>query len=258
MSNSFTNQVIAQIELFTKNDLYERRSTRSRSTSTRRSRGSISMRSASGSPSSHPSRPRTSAFPWRGRTSRITTGTEPSERSGADRAGRRRRGRPRRAGPGRRAFRRSRSRRRSCSRARAACPLRDPGASRSCGRRRAMPASSRRSIETGSSMPSAAPTARALLHDRAERARPSPGRAPSSPSVAPVSAVTGLKATLPISLSQSCPRISSSTGHFSPPATNASEIARQRSDNAPSGSPIVKRVPSTCLTTPGSAISVAG
>ncbi len=49
MSNSFSNQVIAQIELFTKNDEYEQaRSTSSPSTSTRRSRGCTSTRSACG------------------------------------------------------------------------------------------------------------------------------------------------------------------------------------------------------------------
>ena len=47
MSNSFSNQTIAQIELFTKNDEYEKRSTCCRSTSTRRSRACTSTRSAS-------------------------------------------------------------------------------------------------------------------------------------------------------------------------------------------------------------------
>ena len=49
MSNSFTNQVIAQIELFGHNDeLRASASTRSPSTSTRRSRGCISTRSVCG------------------------------------------------------------------------------------------------------------------------------------------------------------------------------------------------------------------
>ena len=48
MSNSFTNQTIAQIELFTKNDEYEKRSTCCPSTSTRRSPGCTSTRSACG------------------------------------------------------------------------------------------------------------------------------------------------------------------------------------------------------------------
>ena len=47
MSNSFTNQMIAQIELFTKTDEYERRSTCCRSTSTRRSPACTSTPSAS-------------------------------------------------------------------------------------------------------------------------------------------------------------------------------------------------------------------
>ena len=46
MSNSFTNQTIAQIELFTKTDEYERRSTCCPSTSTRRSPGCTWTRSA--------------------------------------------------------------------------------------------------------------------------------------------------------------------------------------------------------------------
>ena len=47
MSNSFTNQTIAQIELFTKNDEYEKQRLRAaRSTSTRRSPGCTSTRSA--------------------------------------------------------------------------------------------------------------------------------------------------------------------------------------------------------------------
>ena len=47
MSNSFSNQTIAQIELFTKNDDYEKQGLRAaRSTSTRRSPGSTSTRSA--------------------------------------------------------------------------------------------------------------------------------------------------------------------------------------------------------------------
>ena len=49
MSNSFTNQTIAQIELFTKTDAVpDRRATRCPSTSTRRSPGCTSTRSACG------------------------------------------------------------------------------------------------------------------------------------------------------------------------------------------------------------------
>ena len=77
-----------------------------------------------------------------------------------------------------------------------------------------------------------------------------------SPSVARVSVVIGLNAALPTSFSQICGRRSSSTGHLSPPATNASEIARQVSSGPPPGRPIEKRVPSMWRITPGSAISV--
>ena len=50
MSNSFTNQTIAQVELFSKNEDYEKRVYVLPSTSTRRSRGCTSTRSASASP----------------------------------------------------------------------------------------------------------------------------------------------------------------------------------------------------------------
>ena len=46
MSNSFTNQVIAQVELFTHTDFYEKVYTCCRSTSTRRSRACTSTSSA--------------------------------------------------------------------------------------------------------------------------------------------------------------------------------------------------------------------
>jgi adenosylhomocysteinase len=61
MSNSFTNQVLAQIELWTRPDAYPWVSTCSRSTSMRRSPACTSTPSASSSPSSRPSRPPTSA-----------------------------------------------------------------------------------------------------------------------------------------------------------------------------------------------------
>ena len=78
MSSSFSNQTIAQIELFTKNDEYEQAaSTSCRSTSTRRSRGCTSARSARSSPSCARSRPPTSACPSRARTSPTTTATRP-------------------------------------------------------------------------------------------------------------------------------------------------------------------------------------
>jgi len=68
--------------------------------------------------------------------------------------------------------------------------------------------------------------------------------------------VTGLNAALPISFSQICSRRLRSTGQRRPPALNACEISRQRSDSSPSGSPIVKRVPSMWRMTPGATISV--
>ena len=78
MSNSFTNQTIAQIELFTKTDEYANRRLRAaRSTSTRRSPACTSTPSASSSPSSRRSRPTTSACRSRARTSPTTTATRP-------------------------------------------------------------------------------------------------------------------------------------------------------------------------------------
>ena len=89
------------------------------------------------------------------------------------------------------------------------------------------------------------------------RSRPGiSGTASSSPSVAPVSAVIGLNATLPTSLSQIWSRSRVSTGALSPPAAKAAEICSQRGDRDPSGSPRVNRVPSMCRITPGSTISV--
>jgi hypothetical protein len=75
--------------------------------------------------------------------------------------------------------------------------------------------------------------------------------------VARVSALSGLNAMLPISLIQMSRRRSGSTGHFRPPATIASANSVQRADTLPSGSPMEKRVPSRCRTTPGDSISVA-
>ena len=76
---------------------------------------------------------------------------------------------------------------------------------------------SRRSIETGSVMPSAAPTA-ATSSITARATSVLCGVSAISPRVAPVSAVVGLKATLPTSFSHSSRRTSSSTGQRSPPA----------------------------------------
>ena len=106
-------------------------------------------------------------------------------------------------------------------------------------------------------MPSAAPTA-ATSSITARATSVLCGVSAISPRVAPVSAVVGLKATLPTSFSHSSRRTSSSTGQRSPPAAKASAIAWQRSLTPPAGSPMVKRVPSTCWMTPGATISAAG
>ena len=76
--------------------------------------------------------------------------------------------------------------------------------------------------------------------------------------MARVSALSGLNATLPSSFSQISRRICALTGAFSPARVSAAEIARQRSLRVPSGSPMVKRVPSMCLITPGATGSAAG
>ena len=81
----------------------------------------------------------------------------------------------------------------------------------------AKPASSRRSSETGNSTRARRRPQRTPRRSRAA-VRPSRAASPSSPSVARVSAVTGLKATLPISFSQIWSRSRASTGHLSPPA----------------------------------------
>ena len=84
-------------------------------------------------------------------------------------------------------------------------------------------------------------------------------RVPGCPAIAPIVArvrtLTGLNATLPSSLSQTSARRSGTTGHFSPPATIALLKSRQRDETTQEGSPIENRVPSTCLITPGAAIS---
>jgi hypothetical protein len=76
MSNSFTNQVIAQMELHTKSDAYERQVYPS--TWTRRSPGCTWTRSASSSPACAPSRPPTSACPRTAPTSPTSTATSAS------------------------------------------------------------------------------------------------------------------------------------------------------------------------------------
>ena len=104
-------------------------------------------------------------------------------------------------------------------------------------------------------MPSAAPTA-ATSSITARASSMLCGVRAISPRVAPVSAVVGLNATLPTSFSHSSRRTSSSTGQRRPPAAKASAIAWQRALMPPAGSPMVKRVPSTCWTTPGATSSV--
>lgn len=76
--------------------------------------------------------------------------------------------------------------------------------------------------------------------------------------VARVSALIGLKATLPISLIQMSSRRFGSTGHFSPPAIIASLSAVHRAEIPPPGSPMEKRVPSRWRITPGASMTVAG
>ncbi len=78
MSNSFTNQVIAQIELTPTPTSTSAASTRCPSTSTRRSRACTSTHSASSSPSSPSPRPPTSASRSTGPTSPTTTATRGS------------------------------------------------------------------------------------------------------------------------------------------------------------------------------------
>ena len=73
-----------------------------------------------------------------------------------------------------------------------------------------------------------------------------------------MSALSGLNATLPMSLIQMSPRKSASTGAFNPPAIMASLNALQRSEISPDGSPMEKRVPSRCRITPGASMVVAG
>ena len=73
-------------------------------------------------------------------------------------------------------------------------------------------------------------------------------------SVAPVSALIGLNAMLPSSLTQISWRMCVVMGARSPAATSASAMFRQRSERAPSGSPIEIRLPSMWRMTPGSTI----
>ena len=74
--------------------------------------------------------------------------------------------------------------------------------------------------------------------------------------VARVSALIGLNAAFPSSLTQISCRMRVVTGQRRPAAMSASAIALHRSDRVPSGSPSEMRLPSVCLITPGSVISV--
>ena len=79
-----------------------------------------------------------------------------------------------------------------------------------------------------------------------------------STSVACDSALIGLKLRLPHTLSQISPRMSLVIGALKPARVNAAEIVSARSDVDPSGSPSVKRLPSTTRTTPGDSSTAAG
>ncbi len=85
-------------------------------------------------------------------------------------------------------------------------------------------------------------------------------RVPECPAISAMvardSALIGLKAALPSSLIQMSCRMSSSTGHFRPPATMASLKSRHRCETGPAGSPMEKRVPSRWRTWPGPSSSV--
>ena len=77
MCNSFTNQTLAQIDLWKNKDTYKAgRSPCCRRSSTRKSPACTSTRSASSSPSSPRSRPTTSACPSKAPTRPITTAIE--------------------------------------------------------------------------------------------------------------------------------------------------------------------------------------
>ena len=73
-----------------------------------------------------------------------------------------------------------------------------------------------------------------------------------------MSALTGLKATLPRSLTQISCRMFARIGARSPARPMAADSARARSEVEPSSSPIEKRSPSVCSITPGEAMAAAG
>ena len=73
-----------------------------------------------------------------------------------------------------------------------------------------------------------------------------------------VSALMGLNAMLPSSLTQISCRMLPRTGARSPARPMAAEMALARSEVVPSSSPREKRLPSSCAMTPGSAMVAAG
>jgi len=116
---------------------------------------------------------------------------------------------------------------------------------------------SRWSTPIASSMPSARATESASSMIARATARIS-GSVAICAMVARVSALSGLKQTLPSSLSQISSRIRDRMGALSPPLMRAAAMARHRSLDVPSSSPRERRVPSTCSTTPGPTRVVAG
>ena len=112
------------------------------------------------------------------------------------------------------------------------------------------------SIEMGSSMPNRRATASTSVI-RLRISGPVFGSRTISASVAPVSALTGLSEALPSSLTQISWRMRVVIGARRPPAISASAICRQRSERLPSGSPSVRRLPSTWRITPGPSSVVA-
>ena len=99
------------------------------------------------------------------------------------------------------------------------------------------------SIEMGSSMPSWPATA-AVSPITSRAKRDTSGWCTISSSVPPVSALIGLNAMLPRSLTQISSRIRVVIGQRKPAAASVSAIRLARSDRVPSGSPMLKRFPS--------------
>src|ERR1051325_1175160 len=111
------------------------------------------------------------------------------------------------------------------------------------------------SIEIGRSIPNFAATASTSLLISLTTSH-TPGSRAICASVARVSALNGLNATLPSSFTQISCRMRAVIGHRNPDLISASAMMRQRSDLVPSGSPSEMRFPSVWRMTPGSTISV--